>query len=229
VTRRYAIYFAPPAGSELEAFGRRWLGRDHVTGEAVEQPTIDGVEPAELERITRSARHYGFHATLKAPFSLKEGETANGLNDAMERFAAQRTSFDAPPLRVACLSRWVALTLSAPCPELDRMAADCVRAFEPFRRALSADDIERRRQAGLTPRQDAQMLRYGYPYVFDDFLFHMTLAGPLDQARRDWVRDLLVKRAPTSRAPLRVDAVALYEQPNRESPFVQTSRFPFGR
>jgi putative phosphonate metabolism protein len=228
VSARYAIYFAPLPGSELEAFGRGIVGRDHVTGEDIEQPAIDGLGAADVREITRSARHYGFHATLKAPFALRAGCTADDLEKAAAAFATRRSPFAAPPLQVATLSRWIALTLSGPCPEMDLLAGDCVRDFEPLRAPLGAAEIEKRRQSGLTPRQDEQLLTFGYPYIFEDFEFHMTLAGPLEPEERDRVADILRRKATAiGGAPLRVDAIALYRQPDRDSAFIQTGRFPF--
>lgn len=230
MTRRFALYFAPPPSSELEAFGRRWLGRDHVSGDPVVQPAVEGLEPDRLRRITRSAAHYGFHATLKAPFALREGRTADQLHEAAERFAGVRKPFETPPLRLSGLSRWIALTLSSPCPEMGALAADCVRDFEAFRAPLGEEDIVRRRQAGLSTRQDEQLLAFGYPYIFEDFHFHMTLAGPLEPEERDGILEILRRQTstlPTSSLP--VDAIAIYEQPNRDRPFIQTGRFPFRR
>lgn len=229
MTGRVAIFFAPPAGSELEAFGCRILGRSHRTGEAIEQPVIDGIAADDVHHMTRSTRRYGFHATLKAPFTLSAGKTISALREAMATFAAERAAFEAPPLRLSALSRWIAFKLSAPCPEMDRLAADCVTGFEPFRAPLDQADIDRRRDARLTATQDERMLAYGYPYIFEDFEFHMTLAGPLDASERDRVLKALERRAPAiDRTPLPVDAIALYEQPDRDSPFLQTARFPFG-
>jgi putative phosphonate metabolism protein len=228
MTRRYALYFAPPEGSGLEAFGRSFLGRDHLTGETVDQLAIDGLDSERLKTITTSARHYGFHATLKAPFELKEGCDVDDLRRAAQVFAQGRNAFEAPPLKVSTLSRWIAFTLSEDSPAMNRLAADCVRDFEQFRAPLSEGDIARRRKSGLTPRQDEQMLAYGYPYIFDDFHFHMTLAGPLDVDVRDsLVTTLQPLTSAIEAVPLKVDAIALYEQPDRDSPFVQTGRFPF--
>jgi putative phosphonate metabolism protein len=229
VSRRFALYFAPPPGSSLEAFGRRWLGRDHITGEPVDQPKIDGLEADELASITRSARHYGFHATLKAPFELAPDRRAEELCAHARAFAASREKFAAPALEITGISQWVACTLAAPSPAMDRLAADCVRDFEAFRAPSPAADIERRRAGGLTARQDHQLLAFGYPYIFEDFQFHMTLAGPLDDERRDEVLRLLRALAPPlGERLLVVDAIAIYEQSDRDQPFIQTARLPFG-
>jgi hypothetical protein len=77
---RFAVYFAPAPGSDLETFGCGWLGRG-LRGEDLPQPLVTGVAPARLAEITRSPRHYGFHGTLKAPFALADG-TAPGILDA---------------------------------------------------------------------------------------------------------------------------------------------------
>ena len=73
---RYAIYYAAAAGSPLDRFGAGLLGHDALSGE--ELPFPDGIEQLlpDWREITRDPRKYGFHATLKAPFSLAQGKTA---------------------------------------------------------------------------------------------------------------------------------------------------------
>lgn len=229
MSRRYAIYYAPPPGSDLEAFGRHWLGRDHITGEPVEQPRLDGLDPTEQVEITRSARHYGFHATLKAPFELAADVDVRALYAKAHDFAAAREKFEAPSLQIAKIAKWIAFTLSNPSEEMDRLSADCVRDFEEFRGPLSNEDIDRRRKSGLSARQDQQLLAFGYPHIFDDFQFHMTLAGPLEKAGLERIHHLLTATAPPlDQRPFIVDAIAIYEQSDRDQPFIQTARLPFG-
>jgi hypothetical protein len=159
---------------------------------------------------------------------LEDGTAIEDLLAAARHFAAERTAFEARPLQVSGLSKWVAFTLSSPSADMTKLAADCVRAFEPFRAPLTEADIARRRQSGLTPRQDEQMLTFGYPFIFEDFRFHMTLAGPLEpEEKAALVEKLRSKTATIESQPLYVDAITLYEQPDRDSPFVLTERFPF--
>ena len=63
--------------------------------------------------------------------------------------------------------------------EVTELAASTVSYFDKFRAPLTDKDIEKRRRRRLTPQQDALMLRWGYPYVMQEFRFHMTLTGPL--------------------------------------------------
>lgn len=229
MSRRYAIYYPPPAGSPLEAFGRSWIGRDHVTSEPIEPPAVEGLSAARQRNITAFPRVYGFHATLKAPFELAPERTRAELVDALEDFARSRMRLEAPPLELQGLSGFIAFTLSAPAPEMDALAAACVESFEPFRAPPGEGERARRRASGLTPRQERYLGRWGYPYVMEEFRFHMTLTGRLEQPERTFVLDAL--RPLTrhlSEAPLPVHAIGLYEQPSRDEPFVLTRRFALG-
>jgi hypothetical protein len=108
------------------------------------------------------------------------------------------------------------------------LADACVTAFDRFRAPLTAAELERRRRSPLTPAQDRHLERWGYPYVFDQFQFHMTLTARLtDAAEHDRVRAALVERtAPVCRDPLEIDAIAVFEQADREAPFLVTGRYP---
>ena len=43
-----------------------------------------------------------------------------------------------------------------------------------------AADLERRRKSGLSERHDTYLVRWGYPYIFDEFRFHLTLSNKLE-------------------------------------------------
>lgn len=228
MTRRYAIYFAPPAGSLLAELGAEILGRDPETGEARPQPRLDGIDPDRLQAITEDPRHYGFHATLKAPFPLAEGVSGDALHGAAEAFAASRSPATGPALALASIGGFLALVPSAAAPEVHALADACVEAFDRFRAPSTAAELERRRRSPLSPAQDRHLDRWGYPYVFDEFRFHMTLTARLtDKAEHERVRAVLAGRtAPVCVDPLRIDAIAVYEQADRQSPFLVTGRYP---
>jgi len=229
-TRRYAVYFAPSEASALWRFGCRWLGRDAVSGDPITQPAADGIDPGRLADVTEAPRFYGFHATMKPPFHLRDGMEEAGLLEAMKSFAAGSESFRAGPLKVDRLGRFIALVLSAPSPPMDNFAASCVRAFDGFRAKPSRRDMNRRRLHGLTDRQEAYLKRWGYPYVMEEFRFHMSLTGGLDddalRTRIETALDGLF--APIAADPLVVDSVCLFCQEDRRSPFMLTKRFALG-
>ena len=225
---RYAVYYAPPSGSRLEALGIAWLGRDHRSGEELPQPEVAGMAPARLRELTASPRRYGFHGTLKAPFRLAQGCDAPALHAALEQFAARHRPFTLAPLRLADIGGFLALVPSEPAPALDALAADCVVGFEPFRAPLTPAELDRRRRSLLTPRQEAQLEAYGYPYIFEDFGFHLTLTdrlAPPDKAIL--LPHLEAFTASVTSAPFLVDEVALYVEPAAGAPFRLVARYRF--
>ena len=228
-TDRYAIYFAPAEDSELWRFGINWLGRDPITGQVLEQPAVPGLSSETLAAATESPRNYGFHATMKPPFHLADGADAAGLRQAAAKFAAEHKAFDAPPVSIQRIGRFQAFALTAPSEAMDRLAADCVTAFDAFRAPPSTAELAKRRQRGLSERQERYLQQWGYPYVMEEFRFHMTMLGSIrDEAVHEAVTAYLTPRAAFfAEQPLLVDAICLYRQETREAPFQLVERFPF--
>ncbi len=228
MTERFALYYAPEHGSALAAFGARWLGRDATAGTPCIQATVPGVADETLDRVTAAPRTYGFHATLKPPFALAPDRGEGELLDAVAALAAETAPATAPPLVSATLGAFLVLRPAGPCPELDALAARCVTALDHFRAGAGAEELERRRAPGLTPGQEAMLRRYGFPYVLDEFRFHMTLAGPLaDEGLRDRLaRSVEVLAEPFAARPFLVREICVFRQPTQGAPFALRKRFP---
>ncbi|MSU88573.1 DUF1045 domain-containing protein [Rhodobacteraceae bacterium 2CG4] len=194
--RRYAIYAAPEPDTALARFGAAWLGWDAERGTAVPALQAPGL-PRPLAEITRQPRRYGFHGTLKAPFRPVAGPRRAELEAALDRLAAAHAPVRlGRGLRLARLARFLALVPVEESRPLATLAEEAVAAFEPFRAALTEDELARRRAAGLNARQDALLQRWGYPYVMEEFRFHMTLTGPLQRHELDPVAEALRRRLP---------------------------------
>ena len=182
---RYAVYFAPRPDSALWQHGSHWLGRCAGLQRAMPQPTIDGVAPQDFQRLTAAPRRYGWHATLKAPFALAPGVDEAALRQAVRTLARSLQAFEMPPLQVARIDDFLALVPTASHPghaRLHEVAGACVTQLQPLAAALSASELARRRAAGLTPRQDELLQRWGYPFVLESFRFQLSLTGGLAQA-----------------------------------------------
>ncbi|KMO35416.1 phosphonate metabolism protein [Methylobacterium tarhaniae] len=221
-TTRYALYFTPKPGSDLARFGNAVLGYDNHTGTEIPRP--DGL--ADLAGVTGSPRLYGFHATLKAPMRLAPDTTGADLLEAAAALAADHPPVPVGPLRVATLGAFTALIPQAPPPELGLFAAECVAAFEPFRAPLTEAETARRKPERLSPRGRALLARWGYPHVFEEFRFHMTLTDALpEEARASW-RERLAE-AYGAGAPLRLDALSVLRQ-DGSGPFRVLQRSTFG-
>ena len=207
---RYAIYYVSAPGSDLDRFGSHLLGYDAFSGE--ELPFPGGVTP-DWRDLTRDPRKYGFHATLKAPMALAEGKTEADLLAACEAFAAAPRNIPAIRPVVDSISGFIAVVPAEPSADLEQLAADCTRDFDSFRAPLTAEDRARRNPSALTPRQCEYLDRWGYPYVMEDFRFHMTLTGRLDAGRREPVLAMLRNRFSTiGLETLAIDRIAIFRQ-----------------
>ncbi len=227
MTARYAIYYAPPAGTPLWRKTAAWLGRDAYAGEAGARPRLASLEGLDLDALTADPRGYGFHATLKAPFELAASVAERELLSAADAFAARQSPFEAA-IAPAELGRFLAFRLQATTTRMQDLHAACVRDFEPFRAPITDHDLARRRKAPLTPEQDARLVNWGYPYVFEDFRFHMTLTGPIrDDALRTRVLEALQDHFAAETGPHHFDGIAVFRQADRAQPFDVIQRFDF--
>ncbi|WP_299152349.1 DUF1045 domain-containing protein [uncultured Tateyamaria sp.] len=174
--RRYAIFYTPAPDTPLARFGAEWLGWDSAMGITCAHPDAGDVDVA---RITETPRKYGFHGTIKAPFRLAEEYSAEALGHALRAFCAQRARVEISGLTIARLGRFLALVPVGPQPALTLMAGEVVQTLDPFRAPLTVGELAKRRQSRLSAAQDANLVRWGYPFVLEAFRFHMTLTGRL--------------------------------------------------
>ncbi|KIU46457.1 MULTISPECIES: DUF1045 domain-containing protein [Bradyrhizobium] len=214
---RYAIYYAPSSDSALHRFGSTLLGYDAASGDDL--PFPDGVTP-DWRDVTQDPRKYGFHATLKAPNALAEGRTETGLLDACGAFAGRARRIPVIEPVVDAISGFIAVIPGSRSDDLQQLAADCVTEFDAFRAPLSAADRARRKPERLTARQCDHLDQWGYPYVMEEFRFHMTLTGRLsDERRGPIVAQLRERFAAIDLARLPIDRIALFKQDDSASRF----------
>ncbi|MDR2799893.1 MAG: DUF1045 domain-containing protein [Desulfovibrio sp.] len=186
---RYAIYYVPERDTALERLGSSLLGRDICTGDFLPQPGLRGIAPDGIFMLTRDARRYGLHATLKPPFFLKPGVTEDELIKAAERFGKARRALSLPALALDRIGSFFALAMhprdEAEAEDAEKvrfMAREAVISFDGFRAPPSVEELDRRRSKGLSPRQEEYLLQWGYPYVLDEFCFHITLTDSVRHA-----------------------------------------------
>ncbi|MFK7857963.1 MAG: DUF1045 domain-containing protein [Granulosicoccus sp.] len=226
---RYAVFFCPDDASDLAAYGQRVLGRT-AEGMPVAKSSDDFPDRQIAALLSATPAHYGFHATLKAPFHLSDDSSEEGLLAAVEALAGQQTSIIMQTLQPRRLAEFVALGFENQPEAIARLAARCVESFEPFRAPLTKQDLHKRNPDQLTETQKSYLYRYGYPYVMSEFRFHMTLSASISRAEHsdyvDWLKTLYVKLIP--RSPV-LDRLAVFWQPDRDTAFTRLVEFPFRR
>ena len=212
---RVALYYAPSPDDPLWARGADWLGRDPRTGAAGPQPALP-----DIHSITAEPRLYGFHATLKPPMALRDGATWDDMLQTTSAIAATIPAFDLPTLAVANLHGFLALRETAPCPALQAFADAAIAGADHLRAPPDEAELAKRRRARLSPAQEANLLRWGYPYVFAAWTFHMTLTRRLSAEEHETLRPAAEAWfAQALRLPRRVTDICLFVQRSRETHF----------
>jgi putative phosphonate metabolism protein len=217
---RYAIYFAAGADNALSRFGAELLGYDAYTGDEVSFPQGPLHVAPDWRDLTADPRKYGFHGTLKAPMALVSGKTEAELKAACATFVSKPRPMPVIQPVVDAISGFIAVIPAEPVDALQQLAANCVRDFDSFRASLTAEDHARRKPEKLSERQREYLDRWGYPYVMEEFRFHMTLTGRLDAQRRGPILEMLRGRfAALGLDMLTIDRIALFKQDDAEARF----------
>ena len=178
--KRYAIYHL--SIGDFHELGSAWLGWNNRLGTHC-VPTLG------QDWIVERPKKYGFHATIKAPFRIADGCSERDLIDAFDTFCQSIAPVTTGVCDLRRIGRFLAITPTDPPSDLNDLAARSVKYFDAFRAPLEQEDIDRRRKSRLTPDQDALMLRWGYPFIFEHFKYHLTLTGPLPAEQIDTVEN----------------------------------------
>lgn len=216
---RCAIYFTPDPNSLLHKLGSSWLGRDAYSNTDIEQPD------QRLTDYTMGACRYGFHGTLKPPFRMKDSVSFASFESALRNLANQHESFLTGSLELRIIDGFLALAPEGESVALSHLAADCVQQFDDFRSPPEEAELRKRRAVGLTDAQENLLQRWGYPYVLEEFRFHITLTSRLTHEEAAWILPLAQSHfaAVLGRA-LSIDAVALLVEPDDSEDFVVRDR-----
>lgn len=228
---RYALYYTPAAGSPWWSAGCRWLGRDSSRGMTMPLPALPGIAPELFARLTERPRRYGFHATLKAPFRLAQGFGEQDLLTMAQAFAERQRPVSLGTPQPQLLRNFLALCPQEHSAELGALASRCVEYFDLLRAAPSSSELEKRRATGLTPRQDALLQRWGYPYAEEAFQFHITLTDNLRNLAQPEIEALHAAAkqwfSSAANSPPSLDALTICREDEPGAPLMEWQRIPF--
>lgn len=227
MTARYAVYFLPDPESRLARFGAGWLGWDVNRAKHVPLRPVVGVGQEAHRTLVAAPSAYGFHATLKAPMRLAPGVALEQFLEAVSELAASRPKTADLGLAPRKLGRFLALTQARADPAVGELADLCVKELDRFRAPLTPSDRRRRRPASLTDNQRSLLDRWGYPFVFEEYRFHMTLTGPLDDVIGEKAKAALeTAMTPVLQQPVAIDSLSVVVQSTPGTPFRLLERFP---
>ncbi|MDR1312709.1 MAG: DUF1045 domain-containing protein [Deltaproteobacteria bacterium] len=175
MTERYCVYHVPDPLSALYSLGSAALGRCIRSGKALGPPWAEDGE-GEFPPHPAKCAIYGFHATLVAPFRSLAARSE--LEEALEGAASGLEAVPLGRMELKVLAPgFPALAPAAQPGALGDLAAELVRSFSGFRRRAEPGDLARR--GPLTARQRELAWKWGYPFVMDEFRYHLTLGDCL--------------------------------------------------
>ncbi len=207
---RYAIYYAPDADAPWAKWSTAWLGWDMGASTEVKHPSIPELD---IAAITQTPRKYGLHATIKPPMYLAKGTSVDQLDTACAALAKRLSPVTQDGLKLVRLGRFLALRPIGDESNLAALAAACVRELDIFRAPATPEDLQRRRATELSETQEANLINWGYPYVMDQFRFHITLTGKLDKPTLAATETALMQHlAPLLPKPFEIKALVLAGQ-----------------
>lgn len=214
LTSRYAVYFSPEQSSPWFSAGNSWLGRDVETGTTLAQPEINQIPPHRLSELTASARRYGFHATMKAPFRLAAGASEKDLFAQLALLCKHAGAITVAHPRLHMLGDFLAIQVDEQQDEIAALAQACVVHVDPLRAAMTDAELQRRRQSRLSQRHDELLLRWGYPYTEEAYRFHITLSDSLTQTEAETVERLqnAAERHFNIAAPIEINNLGIFKE-----------------
>jgi putative phosphonate metabolism protein len=219
-TLRYAIYHTPDRRHPLTGAAARWLGRDAFGALVTEPAQPRQWPPAQQKLLISDAARYGFHATLKAPFSLAAHRSEAELADAVRQMRVSGQDLVIPSLELRQIDGFFALAPAKPVSAIQNFAALVVRQFDEFRAPLTPAEIARGNPDKLSESQRTHLDNWGYPYVFEEFFFHMTLTSRVPPENASLVRSVLEEHfSGFIGKPHRISHIALFVEPAPSADF----------
>jgi len=206
---RFAIYYLPSESNLLSNFASSWFGWNPHLGMEVSYPVWKNLN-FNIAELTSEPGKYGLHGTLKPPFPLAKQENFEELRVAILKLSRSIKKFKIPSITLRVIDGFIAIVPTIRNERIDYLAEKCVKELDDFRGPESLENIKKRRSVGLSERQENHLRRWGYPYVLDDFNFHLTMTEKLRPEVSERVFLVLASKLESVlMAPLLVDKIFL--------------------
>jgi hypothetical protein len=214
---RYAIYFCPASDTALGRLGHDWLAA------SPHAPELPGISTERRNALLVKARRYGWHATIRAPFTPAVDVAYDDVRRAVVSVAHACASFELP-LHIHRLAGFLALRPCVDGAAPKQLATTCLKALLPLCAPLSKEMLDRR-SVGLDADEVRLLQGYGYPYVLDRYRFHLTLSAPAIESEENVMREWLEPRV-AELPPTRVDALSICREATPGGAFELVERIP---
>ena len=222
---RYAVYFSPPEESALSKFASSWLGWNAQNAQKMSRPILKRLN-SDIAELTKLQSSYGFHGTLKPPFSIVKTKDENDLKYAILKLSQSIKKFEISTIRLKILNGFVAIVAADENNEIKNLAKKCVQELDSFRQLEPLKKVQKRRSTGLSKSEEFNLQKWGYPYVMDSFRFHLTLTRRLNPEESKNVMEVLAAElSEILRASLPIRDICLFGESDTSGNFQIIQRF----
>lgn len=133
------------------------------------------------EQIVAPARRKGFNAPFYPAFRLRSDATLNDLKLYLERLCSSQTPFNSGVMKVGIHSNHIYIEPLSQNKTIEELASNCVYLFDTLREKSQPIPVNGRMKTALTQRQIDNFVKWGHPYLFEDYKFSIQLTGPLQE------------------------------------------------
>jgi len=196
----------------LGKFGANWFESSDVADELIRPPA----------NFIEAPRRYGFHATLKAPMRLESASDYRKFRNAVKDISGQQKSLNIGVLSLQTIGNFLALVTEDQYHDaVSDLAWTCTTQLDHFRAPLN--QAERNKRTNLSTTQTANLEKWGYPYVGENFRFHMTLTSALESTELSRAKTMLQNILPNEQTI--IDSICIFGDPGSLKPFELLERF----
>lgn len=212
---RFIISLSPNKNTLLWTLATQWLAYDADRKRSVKDPALLGLPQNIHNPTVMPIRRMGFGILLTGPFQLHRALSVEDLTNYAAAFAEQFTPLNSGRLHIKAIDNRLFLEPLRPSPKIRNIADDCVRYFHKFRmpaKPLAANSPIRK---ALTPPQLEHFLKWGQPFVFDEFKPQIPLTARLPEKVIEPMQKRLTAHFDNSlNGGMQMDNISVYRQPD---------------
>jgi hypothetical protein len=210
---------APNKLSMLWTLAAKWLAYDAESRRAVKDPVTLGLPDKIHGPTVAPIRRAGFGILITGPFALHRALSVDDLINYVDAYCDQMEPINSGKLFINSIDNRLYLQPMRTSPKIRNIADECVRYFHKFRmptKPLAANSSLRK---VLTAPQLEHFLKWGQPYVFDEFKQQIPLTARLpDQVIEPMQKKLSAHFGNALNGGLQVDNLTIFRQQDNLNP-----------
>ncbi len=225
---RYYIGYAPNPNSKLWKLTATWLGYDCARDITPKKILTLGLPKKVHKEAVSSALRIGFSCIFYPPFKLRKEVNIEELVLHSQTFCHTLGPVKTGALKVQNKGGRIMIAPLSTEQKIINLAAECVHFFDHFRLKGPPIPINGQMHKALTQRQIDYLVKWGNPYIFEEFTFSMPLTGRISKTISTPITNILQNQLIHYLSHgLTVDGLYLFGQKTGQEPTRLLNYFPF--